>query len=157
MKKSKKIALWIDQVLVALVFLASGSMKLFAFDKFAATVPALAGQHGLVTFIGIAELAGALGVILPRLTGIKPVLTTWAAIGLSMIIILATGFHLMRGEVSHAITTVILLVLAAFIAYGYSAKSASVSAEPSGPRFSMKVELMSFTPALQAKTFRGKL
>jgi putative oxidoreductase len=128
MKKSKKIALWIDQVLVALAFLASGSMKLFAFDKFAATVPALAGQHGLVTFIGIAELAGALGVILPRLTGIKPVLTTWAAIGLSVIMILATGFHLMRGEVSHAIMTVILLVLAAFIAYGYSAKSASVSA-----------------------------
>lgn len=128
MKKSKKIALWIDQVLVALVFLASGSMKLFAFDKFAATVPALAGQHGLVTFIGIAELAGALGVILPRLTGIKPVLTTSAAIGLSVIMILATGFHLMRGEVSHAIMTVILLVLAAFIAYGYSAKSASVSA-----------------------------
>jgi putative oxidoreductase len=128
MKKSKKIALWIDQVLVALAFLASGSMKLFAFDKFAATVPALAGQHGLVTFIGIAELAGALGVILPRLTGIKPVLTTSAAIGLSVIMILATGFHLMRGEVSHAIMTVILLVLAAFIAYGYSAKSASVSA-----------------------------
>jgi hypothetical protein len=101
-------------------------MKLFAFDKFAATVPALAGQHGLVTLIGIAELAGALGVILPRLTGIKPVLTTWAAIGLSVIMILATGFHLMRGEVSHAIMTVILLVLAAFIAYGYSAKRAQV-------------------------------
>jgi uncharacterized membrane protein YphA (DoxX/SURF4 family) len=98
-----KIALWIVQVLLALVFIASGSMKLFAFDQFAASAPALAGQHGLVTFIGIAELAGAIGLILQRLTGIM---------------FLATGFHLLRGEISHAVVTVILLALAAFVAFG---------------------------------------
>ncbi len=65
-----KIALWIVQILLALVFIASGSMKLFAFDQFASSAPALADQRGLVTFIGIAELAGALGLILPRLLGI---------------------------------------------------------------------------------------
>jgi uncharacterized membrane protein YphA (DoxX/SURF4 family) len=113
-----KIALWIVQVLLALVFIASGSMKLFAFDQFAASAPALAGQRGLITFIGIAELAGAIGLILPRLTGILPVLTTWAAVGLATIMILATGFHLMRGELSHAVVTVVLLALAAFVVCG---------------------------------------
>ena len=113
-----KIALWIIQLLLALVFIASGSMKLFAFDKFAASAPDLAGQHGLVIFIGIAELAGAIGLILPRLTGIRPVLTTWAAVGLATIMVLATGFHLLRSEVSHAVVTTILLVLATFVING---------------------------------------
>jgi uncharacterized membrane protein YphA (DoxX/SURF4 family) len=113
-----KIALWIVQVLLALVFIMSGSMKLFAFDQYAAMAPELAGQRGLVTFIGLAELAGAAGLILPRLTGIVPVLTTWAASGLATIMVLATGFHLLRGEVSHAVVTVILLALASFVIYG---------------------------------------
>jgi uncharacterized membrane protein YphA (DoxX/SURF4 family) len=113
-----KIALWIVQVLLALVFIMSGSMKLFAFDQYAAMAPALAGQRGLVTFIGLAELAGAIGLVLPRLTGILPVLTAWAAAGLATIMVLATGFHLMRGEISHAVVTIILLVLASFVLYG---------------------------------------
>jgi uncharacterized membrane protein YphA (DoxX/SURF4 family) len=118
-----KIALWIVQILLALVFIASGSMKLFAFDQFAASAPALANQRGLVTFIGIAELAGALGLILPRLTGILPVLTTWAAAGLATIMVLATGFHLMRSEISHAVVTIILLSLATFVVYGRGFRS----------------------------------
>jgi uncharacterized membrane protein YphA (DoxX/SURF4 family) len=118
-----KIALWIVQILLALVFIASGSMKLFAFDQFAASTPALANQRGLVTFIGIAELAGALGLILPRLTGILPVLTTWAAAGLATIMVLATGFHLMRSEISHAVVTIILLSLATFVVYGRGFRS----------------------------------
>jgi len=113
-----KIALWIVQVLLALVFIASGSMKLFAFDQFASSAPALADQRGLVTFIGIAEFAGAIDLILPRLTGILPVLTTWAAAGLATIMVLATGFHLMHGEYSHIVVTMILFALAAFIVWG---------------------------------------
>jgi hypothetical protein len=121
-----KIALWIVQVLLALVFAASGSMKVFAFDQFAASAPALANQHGLVIFIGLAELAGAIGLILPRLTGIIPVLTTWAAVGLATIMVLATGLHLIRGEFSHVVVTVILLALAAFVVYerGFRAPAA---------------------------------
>src|ERR1700733_6034599 len=112
-----KIASWIVQVLLTLVFIASGSIKLFAFDQFAASAPALADQRALVTFIGIAELAGALGLILPALNKIVPILTTWAAVGLAPIMVLATGFHLSRGEFSHAVVTVILLALAAFVIY----------------------------------------
>jgi putative oxidoreductase len=119
-----KIASWIVQVLLSLVFIASGSMKLFAFDQFAASAPALADQRALVTFIGIAELAGAIGLILPALTKILPVLTTWAAVGLATIMVLATGFHLSRGEVSHAVVTVILLALAAFVIFARGFKAA---------------------------------
>jgi putative oxidoreductase len=118
-----KIASWIVQILLALVFLASGSLKFFAFDQFAASAPALADQRGLVTFIGIAELAGALGLILPALTKILPILTTWAAVGLATIMVLATGFHLSRGEFSHAIVTVVLLTLAAFVIYARGFRS----------------------------------
>jgi uncharacterized membrane protein YphA (DoxX/SURF4 family) len=113
-----QIALWIVQVLLALVFVASGSMKLFAFDRYAAMAPALASQRTLVSFIGIFELAGAVGLVLPALTNVMPVLTTWAAVGLATIMVLATGFHLSRRENSHAVVTVILLALAAFIVYG---------------------------------------
>lgn len=118
-----KIASWIVQVLLALVFIASGSMKLFAFDQFAASAPALADQRALVAFIGIAELAGGIGLILPALTRIFPVLTTWAAVGLATIMFLATGFHLFRGEISHAVVTVILLVLAAFVIFARGFKA----------------------------------
>jgi uncharacterized membrane protein YphA (DoxX/SURF4 family) len=123
-----KIALWIVQVLLALVFLASASMKLLSFDQYAKMAPALADSRGLVTFIGLAEVAGAIGLILPRLTGIFPVLTTWAAVGLATIMVLATGFHLMHGEYSHVVVTGILFALAAFVAYGRGFKTASASA-----------------------------
>lgn len=121
-----KIASWIAQILLALVFLTAGSMKLFAFDQFAASAPALADQRGLVTFIGIVELAGAIGLILPALIKILPTLTTWAAVGLATIMVLATGFHLSRGEFSHAIVTVILLALASFVIYARGFRSQPV-------------------------------
>src|ERR1700677_4461641 len=121
-----KIASWIVQILLGLVF-AQGSMKLFAFDQFAASAPALADQRGLVTFIGVAELAGAIGLILPRLTGILPILTTWAALGLATIMFLATGFHLMHAEYSHVLITVPIFALAAFVVYGRGFRSQPAS------------------------------
>ena len=122
-----KIASWIVQILLALVFIASGSMKLFAFHQFAASAPALANQRALVTFIGVAELAGALGLILPALTRIFPVLTTWAAVGLATIMLLATGFHLSRGEISHAVVTIILLALASLVIFARGFKAPIVA------------------------------
>jgi putative oxidoreductase len=93
-------------------------MKLFAFDHFAAQTPDLSGQRALFTFIGLCELAGGLGLILPGLTKVLPALTKWAATGLATIMVLATAFHLLRGEYSHAPVTVIFFALAAFVAYG---------------------------------------
>ena len=113
-----KIALWIAQSLLAFAFLAAGCMKLFAFDKMAAQMPVFAHQHGLIIFIGLCEVAGAIGLILPILTGIYPILTAWAAAGLATIMVLAAGFHLYRGEADHLPPVVILFLLAAFIVWG---------------------------------------
>lgn len=121
------IALWIVQVLLGIAFIMSGGMKL------AVPVEELAKQGGagaewmlqmawLVKFIGISEVAGGLGVILPAATHIKPMLTPLAAVGLVVIMVLATGFHAMRGEFSHIPPTLILGAIAAFVAWGRTQK-----------------------------------
>jgi uncharacterized membrane protein YphA (DoxX/SURF4 family) len=111
------IALWIAQGVLCVLFLFAGGMKVFAYSKYKASV----GQQmdlsrGLVTFIGISELAGGLGVILPTASGIAPMLTTLAAVGLGVIMLLATGFHLKRKEPVYM--TVVLLILSGFVAVG---------------------------------------
>lgn len=73
------IALWVVQALPALALIGSGAMKLFAYEKYRAMLEKNGPTgltRGLVTFIGVAEIAGALGVILPLATGIAPWLTT---------------------------------------------------------------------------------
>jgi len=120
-----KTALWIAQTLLALAFLAAGSMKLFAFDKMTAQMPDMAGQHGLFIFIGLCEIAGAIGLILPILTGIYPLLTAWAAAGLATIMVLAAGFHVNRGEFSHLPPIILLFLLAAFVVWGRGFRKAA--------------------------------
>jgi hypothetical protein len=72
---------------------------------------------GLRTFIGVAELLAAIGLILPSVTRILPWLTPLAAAGLVIVMASATVFHLSRGETGNAIFGAILLVLVAFVAY----------------------------------------
>jgi uncharacterized membrane protein len=116
------IALWIAQGLLTLIFLAAGGMKVFAYEKFKQSAEKKYPPHGLglskglVTFIGLSELAGSLGLILPTVTGVYPSLTTWAAIGLAIIVFLATLFHFRRHE--SPLVTVVLLALAVFVAGG---------------------------------------
>ena len=107
------IALWIVQVLLAGLFLMAGVMKVFQYERAKASLP-----RGLVTFIGISELLGGLGLLLPALTGILPWLTPLAGAGLALIMILAIGFHASRREVPAIGINSVLLVLAAFVAYG---------------------------------------
>ena len=68
--------------------------------------------------IGLAEVLGAVGLILPALTGILPWLTPLAAIGLVLVMIGAAFTHFRRGESSNIIGNLVLLALAAFVAYG---------------------------------------
>jgi len=108
--------LWITQALLAALFLFAGSMKLVM------SLEALQGPVALpglfMRFIGVAEVAGALGLILPGLLRIRPVLTTYAALGLVIIMTGATVVTVMGGMVAPAAIPAVVGILAGFIAYG---------------------------------------
>ncbi len=112
------IALWVVQGLLALNFLFAAGLKLFAFNMMAAKSPGTEGLHGLFIFIALCEVAGAVGLIVPRVMGILPVLTPWAAGGLATISLLACGFHLGRNEFSEMIPAAVFTVLCAFVVWG---------------------------------------
>jgi uncharacterized membrane protein YphA (DoxX/SURF4 family) len=114
------VALWIVQGLLAFAFIAAGGMKVFAYEKYKAMSEKKNGptslSRGLVTFIGMAEIAGSLGIVLPMATNIAPWLSPWAAIGLAIIMLLAIGFHARRHE--SVAVPVILFLLAGFVVFG---------------------------------------
>jgi uncharacterized membrane protein YphA (DoxX/SURF4 family) len=114
-------ALWIVQGLLAAGFLMVGGMKVFAYEKFKKSSEQRSAGHpapskGLAAFIGICEIAGALGLILPAATGTAPMLTTLAAVGLATVMVLAVGFHLRRKE--PAAVPAVLFLLAVFVVAG---------------------------------------
>lgn len=122
--KAWTIGLWGVQVLLALMFGMAGLMKSTQpIEALAANMPWVANLPGLVRFIGVAELLGALGLILPAATRIRPVLTPAAGGGLALIMILAAGFHLVRGEFSAIPMNAVLGLLAAFVAWGRLSKA----------------------------------
>ena len=114
------IALWIIQVLVAVMFVLAGFPKAFQpIDTLAKRLPWVKEVPAwLVRFIGICELLGAVGLILPAVTHVLPPLTALAAFGLALVMVCAMIFHISRREYSRISFSVILLVLAAFLAYG---------------------------------------
>jgi len=114
------IVLWIVQALLALAYLTAGVQKTFlSFDKLVETIFWVAYvPHPLVRFIGISELLGAVGLIIPAATRIQPRLTTLAAVGLTLIMASATILHAVRGETIALPTTIILFLLDALVAYG---------------------------------------
>ena len=117
--KAWGISLWVVQVLVALGFGMAGFMKATApLETLAANMTWVAAMPGLVRFIGVAELLGALGMILPAATRIRPMLTPAAGLGLVIIMVLAALFHLTRGEFSAIGANAILGLLAGFVAWG---------------------------------------
>ena len=116
------IALWVIQVLLAGMYGMAGSMKTFQPDK-VRTNPQMTWAHdkqdGYIRFVGVSELLGALGLIIPALTGILPWLTPLAAIGLALIQVLAIfTIHLPKKEFQVIPVNVVLLVLAIVAAYG---------------------------------------
>lgn len=109
-------ALWIVQVLLALLFLWAGGIKLvLPLEKLAGPVQ-LPGLF--LRIIGVAEVLGALGLILPGLLRIRPGLTPLAATGLVIIMIGAVAITLMAGDVVMALVPLVVGLLAAFVAYG---------------------------------------
>lgn len=114
-------ALWTAQALLAATFAASAGVKVSATDWFMAldldAWPADVPRT-LLIFIGTAELAGALGLVLPRLTGIQPRLTVFAALALLLVMVLAAGFHASRGEWEALPFNAVLGGIAAHVAWG---------------------------------------
>jgi hypothetical protein len=116
------IVLWIAQGLLAVIYLAAGGLKLLRPRKELVASGNLewmkASSDAGVKAVGLVEVLGALGVILPWLTGIAPILTPIAAVGLVVVQICALRVHLVRDERRPLPANVFLLLLAAFVAVG---------------------------------------
>ena len=110
------IILWVLQVLLAAAFLAHGLFFLSPPAEMMAMLNATTSP-ALRLFIGVAEVLAAVGLTLPGITRIQPRLVAWAAAGLMILMVNAAVFHTARGETSSAVTTAILFVVTAFVAY----------------------------------------
>jgi uncharacterized membrane protein YphA (DoxX/SURF4 family) len=110
------IVLWIIQVLLALLFLFSGVTKLILPIEEMTKQLAMPGLF--LRFLGVVEVLGALGLILPGLFRIKPWLTPLAAAGLTIIVIGATVITLMIGGGATAMIPLVTALLSAFVTYG---------------------------------------
>src|SRR2546430_12708077 len=112
------ILLWIIQMLLALLFLFSGAMK------FVMPVEEMNRQAAVVLpglflhFIGVCEILGGLGLVLPALLRIKPGLTPVAATGLAIITLCATIITIKGGLIATAVFSFVVCLLSIFVAYG---------------------------------------
>jgi hypothetical protein len=110
------ITLWVLQMLLAVAFLAHGWLfltpPLAIAEQMNAALP-----RWFQLFLGVAEVLAGVGLTLPGLTRIAPWLITWAAGGIMIVTASATVFHVVRGEMSSAAITLLLLAMATFVAY----------------------------------------
>ena len=116
------IVLWVLQVLVGLVFVLNGAYTHGFGAAQAKSRPGMqwigAIPQPLLTFIAICEFLGGVGLILPAATGTLPWLTPLAAGLLAVVMLLAAGYHFVRREYPNIAFNLVLLALAAFLAYG---------------------------------------
>lgn len=117
--KAINISLWVVQCLLGAMFLMAGFMKTATpIEELGKKLPWVLEVPALVRFIGISELLGALGLLLPSILRIQPKLTPMAAVGLVIIMILAIGYHGMHAEYGSVVFNVVLGSLAGFVAWG---------------------------------------
>jgi len=123
--KGWNIGLWIAQILMAGLFGMAGITKLTTpIPELAEMLPWVTeAPEMLVRFIGLAEVLGALGLILPIALRIQPKLTNFAAMGLAIVMILAAGFHAYRGEFEALPFNIIILGILLLINWGRNKKA----------------------------------
>ena len=124
--KGWNIGLWVAQIALAAAFLMAGFMKLTSAPSDMVAMGMLWAENtpvALIRFIGLSEVLGAIGLILPAATRILPDLTKLAALGLAVIMVLAFGLHAVRGEFEILPMNVILFGLAAFVIWGRTGKA----------------------------------
>jgi hypothetical protein len=114
-----EIAYWIVAALLGVFYLYAGGMKVVRSKEQLAPMMGWveATPLWLVRCIGTVEILGAIGLILPPLTGVAPVLALVAAIGLAVLQVLAAGVHLSRGEVKETGLNVALIAMAVVAAW----------------------------------------
>lgn len=114
------VALWIAAGVLALAFLAAGLTKVVRpREKLARNMAWVEDfSSGPVKLIGVLEVLGAIGLILPGITGIAPFLVPLAATGLALLMIGAIVVHARRGERQPIGANIVLLLLAVFVAWG---------------------------------------
>jgi len=110
------ILLWLLQILLAIAFFAHGWLFLMPPPDIAKLMDASLPRW-FQLFLGVAEILAAVGLTLPGLTRIKPWLITWAAVGIMVVMVSATVWHIVRDEMSSAAITAVLLAMATFVAY----------------------------------------
>ena len=110
------ILLWVLQALLAAAFLAHGLLLLMPPADIAAQMTAELPRSFWV-FLGVAEVAAAVGITLPGATRILPWLVPAAAAGIMFVMVSATIWHVVRGEISSAVITLVLLVMATNVTY----------------------------------------
>ena len=118
--KWMNISLWVVQGLLAAMFLMAGANKLFqSIPELSKMLPWVTQvPEGLVRFIGFSELLGGIGLLLPAILRIKPILTSYAAIGLAVVMLLASIFHISKGEMSVIGMNFVFMAMALFVAWG---------------------------------------
>ena len=114
------IVLWLVQILLALVFLMAGAMKVTRPREVLAENMAWVEDfsQSQLRMIGALEILGALGLILPAVTGVLPGLAALAAVGLALTMAGAIIVHVRRKEYPNVIGNIVLLALVVFLAYG---------------------------------------
>jgi putative oxidoreductase len=110
------ILLWVLQALLALAFFAHGLLFLFPPAAIAEQMNASLPRW-FQLFLGVAEILAAVGLTLPGAARIQPWLVSWAAAGIMIVMISATIYHVVRGEIGSAVTTLVLLAVATFVMY----------------------------------------
>ena len=111
------IALWIFQALLAAVFAAHGWLLVSPPPELLEIMNEEMGAAFRLT-LGVAEILGAIGILLPGITRILPRLTEVSAMAFLLVSVSATIWHVWRGETSSAAITIVLVILTTFVAYG---------------------------------------
>ena len=116
------LILWIIAGYLAAAFVVAGATKLFIPQETLAKAPGagwvLNFSAGFVKALGVVEILGAIGLILPAVLDIAPILVPLAAVGLALVMVGAANVTFRRHEFKHMLGNLAYLALAAFVAWG---------------------------------------
>jgi uncharacterized membrane protein len=119
-QKQLQISLWVAQAILAISFIIGAGMKLFMSVDALSNIWPWAGQisKSLVRFTGVVDLLAAVGLTAPAFLKIHAKIVTATAIGIIVLMVCASVFHIVRGEVSQIGVNIVFMFIAAFIVWG---------------------------------------